>query len=119
MKILGNQVYSNQTGTLSRRDAREQVGPDREERPANNAPVVVQGEQASQAFAEGKPPLRRDVTRISGLSATQKQYELYPSPDDSQLTPQQRKAVNLYSDVAQSSNLEPGVDYISSIDLFV
>lgn len=79
-----------------------------------------QRKQVSLPVGEGKQPREgREVTRVSGLQATNKQYEARPAPDFSKLPNSQQKALRAYTETDVFSRVDGNTDFLGSIDVFV
>ena len=118
MNIAGNSLQStylpapprdlrDSEGALARR--KQQLEAEQEQRKQVSQPVG--GQERSR---EG-----RDVTRVSGLQATNKQYEARPAPDFSKLSNSQQKAVKAYTEADVFSRIDGNTDFLGSIDVFV
>lgn len=124
MNILGTQVYSTVQNPL-RRDSRpaDASVQDKTRQDADTPDVLEQSEVGSAALpepAQGVPPEpQRDVTRISGLTATAKQFALYPDEPSQGTTATQLKALSTYRDTQNLSRIDSNIDYLGSIDITV
>ncbi len=79
-----------------------------------------QRKQASQPVGDQERPREgRDVTRVSGLQATNKQYEAKPVPDFTKLSNSQQQAVKAYTEADVFSRIDGNTDFLGSVDVFV
>lgn len=124
MNILGTQVYSTVQNPL-RRDSRaaDSSVQDQARRDAEVPETIEQEGAGSVALVETAqevpPEPQRDVTRISGLTATAKQFSLYPDEPSQGTTSTQLKALSVYRDTQNLSRIDSNIDYLGSIDISV
>lgn len=129
MRITGSQVYSTAIVPITQQDsrevdAREQEALEKQKQTQENARRQQEITEKSNDIGvnQQSAALQRDVTRISGLTATSKQYSLYPSPDKSRFTTSQQRALDSYSEnqrIGGAGGANSNVEIISAVDVFV
>ncbi|OUS24947.1 hypothetical protein A9Q99_23155 [Gammaproteobacteria bacterium 45_16_T64] len=118
MNIVGNSYQSSfyplpsrdekdSENALARR--KQQFEAEKEQQQKVSQPVGQ-----SEQLREG-----REVTRIAGLQATNKQYEAKPVADSSTLPNSQQKALKAYAEVDVFSRIDGNTDFLGSIDIIV
>jgi hypothetical protein len=115
MKIVGSQVYLK--NTLPPRSPGD-LGAESRERSPVAQPSPLESPVVLDSPASGQPSLSRDVTRISGLTASAKRFSLYENDPSPGGTATQQKAVNLYQQNQNLSRIDSNIDFLGSIDTF-
>jgi len=88
---------------------------------SNRVPELQRGEQEPVGTPDSRPIQPKtsyEMTRVAGLDAVNRQYQVHKNPDQSHVTSHQKKALESYAENELLSRFDANSEFIGTIDLF-